>query len=68
MRKTLPDLVAAEFRGEEVHKFVIAPEVMEKNQWLATRGHDLLPELSSFIGRVCSGYAPLWGVLRTQSV
>jgi hypothetical protein len=29
---------------------------------------DLLPELSSFIGRVCSGYAPPWGVLRTQSV
>ena len=29
---------------------------------------DLLPELSSFIRRVCSGYAPVWGVLRTQSV
>jgi len=29
---------------------------------------DLLPELSSFIRRVCSGYAPPWGVLRTRSV
>jgi hypothetical protein len=29
---------------------------------------DLLPKLSSFIRRVCSGYAPMWGVLRTQSV
>jgi len=29
---------------------------------------DLLPNLSSFIRRVCSGYAPVWGVLRTQSV
>jgi hypothetical protein len=29
---------------------------------------DLLPELSSFIGRICSGYAPPWGVLRTQLV
>jgi hypothetical protein len=46
MRKCLPDLVAAEFRGEEVHKFVIAPEVMEKDQWLATRGQPR-----------CDGYA-----------
>jgi len=29
---------------------------------------DLLPELPSFIRRVCSGYAPMWGVLRTHSV
>ena len=29
---------------------------------------DLLPNLSSFIRRVCSGYAPDRGVLRTQSV
>src|SRR4051812_39243948 len=29
---------------------------------------DLLPELPSFIRRVCSGYAPMWGVLRTRSV
>jgi hypothetical protein len=29
---------------------------------------DLLPDLSSFIRRVCSGYAPAWGVLRTQLV
>ena len=33
-------------------------------------GHasDLLPNLPSFIRRVCSGYALVWGVLRTQSV
>ena len=30
--------------------------------------HDLLPNLPSFIRRVCSGYALVWGVLRTQSV
>ena len=29
---------------------------------------DLLPKLSPFIRRVCSGYAPDRGVLRTQSV
>ena len=29
---------------------------------------DLLPNLSSFIRRLCSGYAPDRGVLRTQSV
>jgi branched-chain amino acid transport system ATP-binding protein len=33
----------------------------------ATEG-DLLPNLPSFIRRVCSGYAPLWGVLRTRLV
>ena len=31
-------------------------------------GRDLLPNLPSFIRRVCSGYALVWGVLRTQSV
>ena len=31
-------------------------------------GFDLLPNLPSFIRRVCSGYALVWGVLRTQSV
>ena len=30
--------------------------------------YDLLPNLPSFIRRVCSGYALVWGVLRTQSV
>ena len=29
---------------------------------------DLLPKLPSLIRRVCSGYAPMWGVLRTRSV
>ena len=29
---------------------------------------DLLPDLPSFIRRVCSSFAPAWGVLRTQSV
>jgi hypothetical protein len=29
---------------------------------------DLLPNLPSFIRRVCSGYALVWGVLRTHSV
>ena len=35
------------------------------NVWVAC---DLLPNLPSFIRRVCSGYALVWGVLRTQSV
>ena len=29
---------------------------------------DLLPVMPSFMRRVCSGFAPLWGGLRTQSV
>jgi hypothetical protein len=33
-----------------------------------SRSGDLLPNLPSFIRRVCSGYALVWGVLRTQSV
>jgi hypothetical protein len=31
-------------------------------------GADLLPNLPSFIRRVCSSFAPPWGVLRTQLV
>jgi hypothetical protein len=37
-------------------------------QEAGAKHYDLLPSLSSFIRRVCSGYAPAWGVLRTQSV
>jgi hypothetical protein len=29
---------------------------------------DLLPDMPSFMRRVCSGYAPWWGVLQTPSV
>ena len=29
---------------------------------------DVLPEMTSFRGRVCSGYAPGWGVLQTPLV
>jgi hypothetical protein len=29
---------------------------------------DLLPVMPSFMGRVCSGYAPGWGLLQTRSV
>jgi hypothetical protein len=35
---------------------------------LLKEGGDLLPKLPSFIRRVCSGYAPDRGVLRTQLV
>lgn len=35
---------------------------------LPSTATDLLPNLPSFIRRVCSGYALVWGVLRTQSV
>jgi hypothetical protein len=31
-------------------------------------GSDLLPNLPSFIRRVCSSFAPPWGVLRTRWV
>ena len=30
--------------------------------------NDLLPVMPPFMGRVCSGYAPQWGVLQTRSV
>jgi type I restriction enzyme R subunit len=37
--------------------------------WFRNRREpDLLPNLPSFISRVCSGYAPRWGVLRTRLV
>jgi hypothetical protein len=29
---------------------------------------DLLPNMPSFIRRICSSFAPAWGVLRTQLV
>jgi len=32
------------------------------------QGSDLLPNLPSFIRRVCSSFAPPWGVLRTRWV
>jgi hypothetical protein len=38
----------------------------EDKRWLAYR--DLLPNLAPLISRVCSGYAPDRGVLRTQLV
>jgi hypothetical protein len=38
MRKVLPDLAAAEFTREMTRRFVIAPETMPVEQWLATRG------------------------------
>jgi adenylate cyclase len=43
-----------------------AVDVRQVGRELGVR--DLLPDVSSFIRRVCSGYAPMWGVLRTQSV
>ena len=30
--------------------------------------YDLLPVMPPFMGRICSGYAPDWGVLQTPSV
>ena len=42
------------------------PQIRGKLRKLAH--DDLLPNLPSFIRRVCSGYALVWGVLRTQSV
>jgi uncharacterized protein YidB (DUF937 family) len=39
----------------------------KSDSWVST-GHDLLPNLPSFIRRVCSSFAPPWGVLRTQLV
>jgi hypothetical protein len=47
MRKCLPDLVAAEVKGELVHRFAVVPDVMPRDQWLATRGNpNLLPSPS----------------------
>jgi hypothetical protein len=40
MRKVLPDLVAAEFTSETMHKFVVAPETMSSTEeWLACKGN-----------------------------
>jgi len=38
------------------------PELVDRD------GIDLLPQLPSFIRRVCSSFAPDWGVLRTRWV
>jgi hypothetical protein len=44
MRKCLPDLTASEIKGDVVHRFAVVPQVMPKEQWLATRGDPrLLP-------------------------
>ena len=48
-----------------------AATLMERGHEVTISGGgalDLLPNLPSFIRRVCSGYALVWGVLRTQSV
>jgi len=44
LRKTLPDLTATEMNAEVVHCFAMVPQVMEKQQWLATRGDPKLIE------------------------
>jgi tripartite-type tricarboxylate transporter receptor subunit TctC len=44
------------------------PIILSINPSLPVKTLDLLPNLPSFIRRVCSGYALVWGVLRTQSV
>jgi hypothetical protein len=43
-------------------------EHWKRYPWVLQMTSDLLPNLPSFIRRVCSGYALVWGVLRTQSV
>ena len=43
------------------------PESLDRALSIAARA-DLLPNLPSFIRRVCSSFAPLWGVLRTRLV
>ncbi len=44
------------------------PEWTAKDFARSSKHADLLPNLPSLIRRVCSGYAPMWGVLRTPSV
>jgi lipoprotein-anchoring transpeptidase ErfK/SrfK len=44
------------------------PDWYPPKEMIQRKPDDLLPDLSSFIRRVCSGYAPAWGVLRTQLV
>ncbi len=46
--------------------FVKLQEHLPKSQTDLKRG-DLLPVMPPFMGRVCSGYAPGWGVLQTLS-
>ena len=46
----------------------IVGEAVQLGCWNNDKKADLLPNLPSFIRRVCSGYAPRWGVLRTRLV
>jgi hypothetical protein len=59
--------VAPRFRVEYHHDFAGTSTIFLQYADLLSPV-DLLPNLSSFIRRVCSGYALVWGVLRTQSV
>jgi hypothetical protein len=38
LRKVIPDLAQVEWHGEQVHRFVEAPQVLSQEEWLATRG------------------------------
>jgi hypothetical protein len=41
MRKILSDLTASEVKAQLVHNFAEVPQVMPKDEWLATRGGTL---------------------------
>jgi hypothetical protein len=41
MRKILPDLTASEIKSELTHRFAEVPQVMDKEEWLRTRGGSL---------------------------
>jgi hypothetical protein len=41
MRKILPDLTASEVKAQLAHNFAEVPQVMPKDEWLATRGGTL---------------------------
>jgi hypothetical protein len=49
-------------------KFDATLDVRLPHQRVLLKPADLLPKLPSFIRRVCSGFAPPWGVLRTRLV
>jgi hypothetical protein len=38
LRKCLPDLLAAQFVDQTVHRFVEVPRTLSKEEWLETRG------------------------------
>ena len=66
-RTTLPSIAVLPFRslGKSKESDYFSEGIAED---IVLSLADLLSDMPSFIRRVCSGFAPMWGVLRTQLV